>query len=71
MSSQAKAPKEKAKYSKIGCLAWAIRKLWRMDTASLNSQNRKENLPVSSTLRLALFALSLKYCSRTMVVYTI
>lgn len=31
MNSQAKAPKGKAKYSKIGCLVWAIQKLWRMD----------------------------------------
>lgn len=31
MNSQTKAPKEKAKYSKIGSLVWAIQNLWRMD----------------------------------------
>ena len=31
MSSKTKAPKEKPKYSKIGCLVWAIKNLWRLD----------------------------------------
>ena len=31
MSSKTKAPKEKPKYSKLGCLAWAIKNLWRLD----------------------------------------
>lgn len=31
MSSKTKAPKEKPKYSRFGCLVWAIKKLWRLD----------------------------------------
>ena len=31
MSSKTKAPKEKPKYSRFGCLVWAIKKLWRID----------------------------------------
>ena len=31
MSSKTKAPKEKPKYSKLGCLVWAIKNLWRLD----------------------------------------
>ncbi|MBQ3256543.1 MAG: ATP-binding cassette domain-containing protein [Oscillospiraceae bacterium] len=31
MSSKIKIPKEKPKYSKIGCLVWAIRNLWKLD----------------------------------------
>ena len=31
MSSKTKAPKEKPKYSRFGCLVWAIKNLWRLD----------------------------------------
>ena len=31
MSSKTKAPKEKPKYSRYGCLVWAIKNLWRLD----------------------------------------
>ena len=31
MSSKTKAPKEKPKYSRFGCLVWAIKDLWRLD----------------------------------------
>ena len=31
MSSKTKAPKEKLKYSRFGCLVWAIKNLWRLD----------------------------------------
>ncbi len=31
MSSKTKDPKEKPKYSKFGCLVWAIKNLWRLD----------------------------------------
>lgn len=31
MSSNIKTPKEKPKYSKIGCLIWAIKNLWKLD----------------------------------------
>ncbi|MBQ8497595.1 MAG: ABC transporter ATP-binding protein [Clostridia bacterium] len=31
MSSKTKTPKAKPKYSKIGCLIWAIKNLWRLD----------------------------------------
>ncbi len=31
MSSKTKVPKEKPKYSKLGCLVWAIKNLWRLD----------------------------------------
>ena len=31
MSSKTKAPKEKPKYSKLGCLVWGIKNLWRLD----------------------------------------
>ena len=31
MSSKTKAPKEKPKYSRFGCLVWAITNLWRLD----------------------------------------
>ena len=31
MSSKEKAPKEKPKYSKFGCLVWAIKNLWKLD----------------------------------------
>ncbi len=31
MSKKTKAPKEKPKYSKLGCLVWAIKNLWRID----------------------------------------
>ena len=31
MSSKTKTPKEKPKYSKFGCLIWAIKNLWRLD----------------------------------------
>ena len=31
MSSKTKAPKEKQKYSRFGCLVWAIKNLWRLD----------------------------------------
>ena len=31
MSSKRKAPKEKPKYSRFGCLVWAIKNLWRLD----------------------------------------
>ena len=31
MSSNTKAPKEKPKYSRFGCLVWAIKNLWRLD----------------------------------------
>lgn len=31
MKSNKKAPKEKPKYSKLGCLVWAIKNLWRLD----------------------------------------
>ena len=31
MSAKTKAPKEKPKYSRFGCLVWAIKNLWRLD----------------------------------------
>ena len=31
MSSKTKVPKEKPKYSRFGCLVWAIKNLWRLD----------------------------------------
>ena len=31
MSSKEKAPKAKPKYSKFGCLVWAIKNLWKLD----------------------------------------
>jgi len=31
MNSKTKAPKEKSKYSRFGCLVWAIKNLWRLD----------------------------------------
>lgn len=31
MSSKTKDPKEKPKYSRFGCLVWAIKNLWRLD----------------------------------------
>lgn len=31
MSKKTKAPKEKPKYPKFGCLVWAIKNLWRID----------------------------------------
>ncbi len=31
MSSKTKAPKGKPKYSRFGCLVWAIKNLWRLD----------------------------------------
>ena len=31
MSYKTKAPKEKPKYSRFGCLVWAIKNLWRLD----------------------------------------
>lgn len=31
MNSKTKAPKEKPKYSRFGCLVWAIKNLWRLD----------------------------------------
>ena len=31
MRSKTKAPKEKPKYSRFGCLVWAIKNLWRLD----------------------------------------
>lgn len=31
MSSKTKAPKEKPKYSRLGCIVWAIKNLWRLD----------------------------------------
>ena len=31
MSSKTKVPKEKPKYSRVGCLVWATKNLWRLD----------------------------------------
>ena len=31
MSSKVKVPKEKPKYSRFGCIVWAIKNLWRLD----------------------------------------